>query len=250
VTKPPATSPGDLWVRLRGLTPARIGLGIAGAGLPTRPSLDFQAAHAAARDAVHTTMNTAALLQEFGEGCVAVRSQARTRDEYLQRPDLGRRLDPQTASLLPTRPCDVAFVIADGLSAAAIHAHAGLLLAEVLPNIPHWTVAPLVLASNGRVALGDEIGQLMQARSVVVLIGERPGLSCADSLGVYVTWNPLVGRNDSERNCISNIRGPLGLGYSQAAAQLLTILAAARLQRLTGVMLRASADPVLQKPVD
>lgn len=247
--------PPDPWSDLRALTPARIALGRAGSSLPTRAHLDFQLAHARARDAVHDALDIQATgdgLQRAGMEWLAVRSAAcpelaegaGQRDRYLQRPDLGRRLDQPSRESLERRfasptPSDAAFVLADGLSARAVHRHAVPLLSLVYPALLHegWSLAPVVLAEQGRVALGDEIGLLLRARLVVVLIGERPGLSSPDSLGAYLTWHPRPGRTDADRNCISNIR-PQGLAYEQAAGRLRYLMNEARRRKLSGVALK------------
>jgi ethanolamine ammonia-lyase small subunit len=222
---------------LRRFTPARVALGRAGNGLPTAAHLDFQAAHAAARDAVHAALDVAALRAELsaaGMASLAVHSEAADRRTYLLRPDLGRRLRDRTA--IPSAPGVMLFVVCDGLSAIAVQRHAVALLRHVVPRVP-GTVAPIVIAEQGRVALGDDIGEAMGAEAVAVLIGERPGLSAADSLGVYLTWQPRRGRTDAERNCISNIR-PDGLPPEIAGDKLLWLIAAMRRLSLTGVALK------------
>lgn len=225
----------DPWARWRAATRARIGLGRSGDALPTKAMLDFELAHSRARDAVHGAVDFAALERQLNSPCIRVRSQAPDRLAYLRRPDLGRRLDP--ACDLPRENYDVAFVIADGLSAKAVEAHAAPLLQACLPRLDGLRIAPTVLAEQARVALGDEIGAKLNASCVAVLIGERPGLSAADSLGVYVTWKPQPGRQDSERNCISNIHGG-GLDYGTAARMLAWLLTEARRRRLSGVALK------------
>ena len=236
----------DPWTELRRLTPARIALGRVGDGLPTAAHLDFQAAHAAARDAVHATLDVAAVqtaLAADGIDSVAVRSAAPDRATYLLRPDLGRRLPRADVAALPSVPGAVQFVVCDGLSAIAVERHAAALLATVVPRLRALRlVAPVVIAQQGRVALGDEIGGVMGAAAVAVLIGERPGLTTADSLGVYLTWQPRLGRLDSERNCISNIH-PAGLPVPQAAAKLLWLIEAMYRLQLTGVGLKDDAPP-------
>ncbi|MGQ9370071.1 ethanolamine ammonia-lyase subunit EutC [Azospirillum sp. ST 5-10] len=229
----------DPWARLRAATRARIGLGRSGDGLPTTALLDFQLAHARARDAVHTPFDPAAVTAGLdGLAAVEVRSAAPDRATYLQRPDLGRRLAPESAAALAAGAYDVAFVIGDGLSATAVHAHAAPMLKTVLARLAGWRVAPVVLAHQARVALGDAVGQRLGAALVAVLIGERPGLSAADSLGVYLTWEPRPGRSDAERNCISNIHPPDGLDYDTAADTLVRLMTEARRRRLTGVGLK------------
>ena len=235
------------WADLRRFTPARVALGRAGNGLPTAAHLDFQAAHAAARDAVHAALDVAALradLDAAGLASFSVHSEAADRRTYLLRPDLGRRLREADRAQLPTTPIALLFVVCDGLSSIAVRRHAPLLLSHVIPTLLRTgqTVAPIVVAEHGRVALGDDIGEAMGAEAVVVLIGERPGLSAADSLGIYLTWQPRRGRTDAERNCISNIR-PDGLSPMAAAKKLLWLIAAMRQLRLTGVGLKDEQPP-------
>ena len=223
--KPPADT--DRWAALAALTPARVALGRAGPSLPTREVLAFALDHARARDAVHIPFDAADVarqLEALGFETLEVDSAAGDRPTYLRRPDLGRRLSPESHAQLKARPradVDVQVVVADGLSSTAVHAHAAPLLAALAPHAvaQHWRLGPVVLAHQARVALGDEIGDLSGARLVVLLVGERPGLSSADSLGAYLTFAPRVGRTDAERNCISNIR-PAGLGYEDAARRI------------------------------
>ena len=239
----------DPWARLGELTPARIALGRAGSGLPTRALLAFSLAHARARDAVHAAFDaraTEAAIQALGFETFQVSSAAPDRATYLGRPDLGRQLSADSRAELAARPGDLrdlAFVVADGLSSAAVHAHAAGLLAAMQPWIERagWRVAPVAVASQARVALGDEIGEALGARAVAVLIGERPGLSSPDSLGVYLTFEPRAGRSDAERNCISNIRAE-GLGYDEAAFKLAWLIGEALRLRLTGVDLKDESD--------
>jgi ethanolamine ammonia-lyase small subunit len=235
--------------RLRSATPARIGLGRCGQGLPTRALLEFQLAHARARDAVHEAFDPGRVVAGLSDRETRVVSScAPDRQTYLQRPDLGRRLTDIDAALLTPGGHEAAFVVADGLSSPAVHAHAVPLLRAVLARIGDWRVAPIIIACQGRVALGDDIGERLGVGLVAVLIGERPGLSAPDSLGVYVTWNPQPGRQDSERNCISNIRPAGGLSYEPAARRLAWLMNAARHQRLTGVRLKdTSALPTLRE---
>jgi len=274
-----------VWARLRRFTPARIGLGRVGGSLPTKALLEFELAHARARDAVHAAFDADNLRRElrdagFGE-TVLVASQARDRTEYLLRPDLGRLLNEESQERLralrteqgPVSPtsgqeqarygpagfgCALAVVMGDGLSAVATMRHAVPLLRE------WWTAWNLlnptsgqnrprygapgspgnvtgVVAKYARVALGDQIGELLGAEAVVVLIGERPGLSSPDSLGVYLTWAPRVGRTDAERNCISNVR-PEGLPCAEAARRLAYLLSEARRLKLSGVALKDDSD--------
>jgi len=246
----PLTSPDSDFgraARWRALTPARVGLRRTGVSLETSDLLDFERCHAQARDAVHARLEGAALAAALGKltGGVNLRlhSAAADRVTYLQRPDLGRTLDEPSRNLLVEAAlagCDAALVVADGLSALAVERHAMRLLAELLPRLRGWRLAPISIVEQGRVAIGDEIGAALGAEIAVVLIGERPGLSSPDSLGAYITWNPKPGRTNAERNCVSNIR-PEGLSYSEAAAQLGFILAAARRLRLTGVALNQQA---------
>lgn len=236
-----AAQPPARWHDLRRFTPARVALGRAGNGLPTAAHLGFQAAHAAARDAVHATLDVAAVradLASAGIASVAVHSAAADRTTYLLRPDFGRHLRDRDRALLPLSPGAMAFVVCDGLSAIAVQRHAAALLSIVVPALQATrAVAPVVVATQGRVALGDDIGGTMSAMAVAVLIGERPGLSAADSLGIYLTWQPRRGRLDSERNCISNIR-PAGLPIPQAADRLLWLIEAMYQLRLTGIGLK------------
>ena len=231
------STPPTLWRDLRRFTPARVALGRVGNGLPTAAHLEFQAAHAAARDAVHAELNVeqlAADLATAGLSSTIVHSACPDRRTYLLRPDLGRRLAEGEAARLPRTP-GIAFVVADGLSATAVQRHAAPLLAQVMPAL--GATGPVVIARQGRVALGDEIGAALGAEAVAVLIGERPGLSTPDSLGLYLTWQPRPGRTDAERNCISNIR-PEGLPIPEAAAKLLWLIDAMRRLGLTGVTLK------------
>jgi ethanolamine ammonia-lyase small subunit len=227
------------WADLRRFTPARVALGRAGNGLPTAAHLAFQSAHAAARDAVHAALDVDALRAELtaiGLSSIAVHSEADNRHTYLLRPDLGRRLRQSDRASIPSVPGAMLFVVCDGLSATAVQRHAAALLRHLIPHLP-GTVAPIVIAEQGRVALGDDIGEAVGAEAVAVLIGERPGLTAADSLGVYLTWQPRRGRTDAERNCISNIRAE-GLAPDAAAAKLLWLIGAMRRLRLTGIGLK------------
>jgi len=233
--------------RLRALTPARVGLGRTGVSQQTADLLAFQRAHAQARDAVHARLEipalAAALREITGGEAMRLHSMAIDRTTYLQRPDLGRRLDERSGATLKDAargPYGICFAVVDGLSALAVERHALPLLRIVLPQMGHWKLTPLCLVEQGRVAIGDEIGAAFGAQICVVLIGERPGLSSPDSLGVYLTWEPRVGRTDAERNCISNIRAD-GLSYAEAAAQLTLQLKAAFRSRLTGVELEGKA---------
>jgi ethanolamine ammonia-lyase small subunit len=200
--------------------------------------LDLQSAHALARDAVHAPLASEPIVVALaGLETIAVESQAGDRRAYLTRPDLGRQLAASDAARLSAGDWDLSIVLADGLSPVAVAANGPALVHALLDQLPRWRIAPVAIARQARVALGDEIGARLGAAIVVVLIGERPGLSAADSLGAYVTWNPAVGRLDSERNCVSNIR-PAGLSIADAAARIAWLLNAARDARLTGVGLK------------
>jgi ethanolamine ammonia-lyase small subunit len=227
-------------MRLRDFTPARVELGRTGHSVPTRELLDFQLAHARARDAVHLPLDATALAIELNFPYLILESAAPDRAAYLRRPDLGRQLSVASRARVSPGDFDVVFVIADGLSALAVHRHAAPLLQVVMPNLGQWRVAPIVIAQQARVAIGDEIGELTGATLSVVLIGERPGLSSPDSLGVYLTWKPKTGRTDADRNCISNIR-PEGLSYPAAARKLLFLMNESRRLKLSGVYLKESA---------
>lgn len=245
------------WAALRQFTRARIALGRAGHSLPTAPHLAFQLAHALARDAVHLPFDAAAVardLEALGLAVLRLQSAAPDRATYLQRPDLGRRLsDGSRAALAQPDPgapsgasrADVVFVVGDGLSAQAVHRHAAPLVAAVLERLrasgKPWTVGPVALVENARVAVGDEVGAGLRARCVVVLIGERPGLSSPDSLGVYLTWDPQPGLTDARRNCISNVR-PEGLPVAAAAAKLVQLLEGSRELQTSGVALKDDSD--------
>ncbi|WP_456318786.1 ethanolamine ammonia-lyase subunit EutC [Belnapia arida] len=227
------------WVELRRFTSARVALGRAGHGLPTAAHLDFQEAHARARDAVHSALDLDALEAALGRPSIRVASQAADRRAYLLRPDLGRRLREADRASLPPAPGAFLFVVADGLCAIGVQHQAPALIAAARPLLEAagLALAPIVLASQARVALGDEIGEAMAAAMVAVLIGERPGLSATDSLGLYLTLGPSRGRTDAERNCISNIR-PGGLAPEAAAEKLLWLAGAARRLGATGVALK------------
>jgi ethanolamine ammonia-lyase small subunit len=250
-SRPPVTP--DSWQSLRELTAARIALGRAGGSLPTSAHLAFQLAHARARDAVARALNAEELearLTGGGHQVIRVTSAAQDHRQYLERPDLGRQLDPASRQALERsaaagREWDAVFVVGDGLSAVAVERHAPALLDAVTTSLEQdrWLLAPVVVAERARVALGDEIGHLLGAKMVAVLIGERPGLSSADSLGVYLTYRPCPGMTDAERNCISNIRNA-GLSYEVAAHKLHYLMREARRQRLTGLGLKEDAPPL------
>lgn len=245
----------DPWAKLARLTPARIGLGRAGTGLPTIEVLRFGLAHAQARDAVHTPMDAAEVaagIAALGFSTLTLASAAPDRATYLRRPDLGRSLSDESRTTLlaiPAEPVDLAIVVADGLSARAVHEGAAGFLAAFKPHIDAagWSLAPVVIATQGRVALADGIGAALKARAVAVLIGERPGLSSPDSLGIYLTLDPRIGRSDAERNCISNVR-PAGLSHELAAFKLDWLLREAIVRGITGVNLKDGSGPALAPP--
>ncbi|MBO9532958.1 MAG: ethanolamine ammonia-lyase subunit EutC [Solirubrobacteraceae bacterium] len=238
-----STTTADAWAALRKLTPARIGLARAGDALATRDQLELRLAHARARDAVHADLDVAALRETLdGTGPVlSVQSAAGDRARYLQRPDLGRTLADGEVERLPAAGGDLAFVLADGLSPVAVQTHAPGMIAAITERLPDWQLAPTVIATQARVAIGDEVGEALGARFVAVLIGERPGLSAADSLGIYLTYSPRAGRMDSERNCISNVRPPVGLSYAQAADKFVALIREADRLGLTGVAIKDEA---------
>lgn len=242
--------PRDPWSMLDKHTPARIAIGRSGVSLPTRETLAFALAHARARDAVHARFDRAGLasrLANLGLSTIEIESQARDRATYLRRPDLGRQLDVASRQRLSAaktpEACDVAIMIGDGLSATAVTAHAPAVVESLLPRLATLglRIGPIAIAEGARVALGDQIGALLAARLVAVLIGERPGLSAADSLSVYLTYAPQPGRTDAERNCISNIRTG-GILPDAAAASTAWLIEAALAARATGVTLKDRSD--------
>ncbi|MDP9784866.1 ethanolamine ammonia-lyase subunit EutC [Pseudomonas fluorescens] len=244
--------PQNPWLNLRNLTPARIALGRTGTSLPTQAQLDFQYAHAQARDAVHLAFDhqgIRAQLTERGRESLLLHSAATDRHSYLQRPDLGRRLDEASAQILDDYATahpggvDLAIVVADGLSALAVHRHTLPFLARLEEQIAAdgWSVSPVILVEQGRVAVADEVAQRLGAKMSVILIGERPGLSSPDSLGLYFTYNPKVGLTDAYRNCISNVRLE-GLSYGMAAHRLVYLMREACRRQLSGVNLKDEAQ--------
>ncbi len=243
------------WLRLKDFTPARIALGRAGTSLPTAPHLEFQLAHARARNAVHHELDTSALIAALPlkhGPTILLNSQARTRAEYLQRPDKGRRLDAAARAKLEemsrdAEAADIVFVVADGLSALAVERHAAPFLDVMLKALETEELgsSPLIVVTQARVAVGDEIGEILGARIVVVLIGERPGLSSPDSLGIYMTYQPRVGLTDEARNCISNVRAE-GLSYQEAAHKLGYLIHEATKRGLSGVNLKDEAEVRVQ----
>jgi ethanolamine ammonia-lyase small subunit len=238
---PPSRSLRDL----RELTPARVGLGRAGASMPTKALLEFTLDHARARDAVHAVFDVSSLISGLGGlglQPVQVSSQAPDRKQYLRRPDRGRMLDPPSKHLLANRdggPCQLAIVVGDGLSPSAVNAHAIELVRSLIPRLAAdgIEIDCAVVASGARVALGDEIGAMVGARMMVMLIGERPGLSAPDSLGAYLTYTPKPGLTDAERNCVSNIHGS-GLGYDEAAFRIAWLIREGLARKITGVALK------------
>ena len=249
--KPPV-DPQNPLLELRRLTPARIALGRTGTSMPTSAQLDFQYAHAQARDAVHLPFDSAGLssqLAEIGRDSVLLHSAATDRNSYLQRPDLGRKLSDESAQRLRTYASanpggvDLVIVVADGLSALAVHRHTLPFLTRLEEQVlaEGWSVSPVILVEQGRVAVADEIGELIGAKMTVILIGERPGLSSPDSLGLYFTYNPKIGLTDAFRNCISNVRLE-GLSYGMAAHRLLYLMREACRRQLSGVNLKDEAQ--------
>ena len=224
----------DPWHRLRPLTAARIGLASAGGSLATAPLLALRLAHARARDAVHAALDADALAAAVGP-LLVVDSAAPDRGTFLLRPDLGRQLASGTT--LPRGEHDLTVVLADGLSARAVQDHAPAVVAALLPLLAGWRVAPIIMARQGRVALGDAVASAMGAAAVLVLIGERPGLSAHDSLGAYLTWRPGPATTDADRNCVSNIR-PAGFAPDAAAMKIAWLLQAMRARGRSGVVLK------------
>jgi ethanolamine ammonia-lyase small subunit len=239
----------DPWRELKRFTNARIALGRVGSSLPTKEVLDFGLAHAMARDAVHLPLNVKALeagIRSLGFSTIQGHSQAANRHTYLLRPDLGRRLNDESNARLqtfkPIAGIDFMLVIGDGLSSLAVQRHAVPLLSELQKCIPElWNVGPMVIVEQARVALADEVGAIMGARMVAVLIGERPGLSSPDSLGIYLTYAPKLDCTDADRNCISNVR-PEGLQYAAAANKLIWLATAAMERKSSGVSLKDESD--------
>lgn len=242
-----ATNEEELfWREMRAFTQARIGLGRSGTALPTKALLAFDLAAARARDAVHTPFDPATIAkQAAGLDCLPVESRAPDRAVYLRRPDLGRRLSASSAELLTERAGgtgpDLVFVIADGLSAAAAGSHAIPVVRACLSGLRDLTIGPLVVARQARVALADEVGEIMAARLVVILLGERPGLAVANSLGLYLTWAPRIGTPDSQRNCLSNIHAA-GLAPETAAHIATWLIREAFRLRLSGIRLKEDAS--------
>ena len=236
----------DAWQSLRRHTPARIAPGHAGVSLPTREVLAFSQAHALARDAVHAALDVPRLrtaLKGLGLAISTVQSAAPSRAAYLARPDWGRRLHPDSELPEASEAGGVVLLVADGLSATAVQQHAPPLLEALLPKLSALDVGPLIIAEQARVGLSDAIGERLQARMVINLIGERPGLSAPDSLGAYLTFSPRPGCSDAQRNCVSNIR-PQGLGFEEAASEIARLTHSALRHGCSGVALAAKAGAV------
>ena len=239
----------DPWTQLKSFTRARIAIGRVGTSLPTKEVLDFGLSHAMARDAVHLALDIEALeadIKKHNFSTMRAKSMAPDRASYLLRPDWGRRLHEQSLSNLQnlhqTKPIDFLIVVGDGLSSLAVARHVAPLLKEMREHLPSdWHTGHVILASQARVAIGDEIGQALNARMVAMLIGERPGLSSPDSLGIYLTYNPKLGLSDADRNCISNVR-PEGLQYAAAAKKLIWLAKEAMRLKVTGVALKDESD--------
>jgi len=237
----------DVWNSLRKYTPARIAIGRAGGSLPTQELLDFAWAHAEARDAVKMDLNVeklAASIERLGVKCLRLESAAGDRDTYVRRPDLGRRLSDARREAIaklhpPTASPDVALIVADGLSAVAAQEQAVKVLEKLLPmmSASRIAAAPVCVVKNGRVAIEDEIGEMLKATAAVILLGERPGLGTADSLGAYLVYQPKVGKTDAQRNCVSNIR-EAGLRPEAAAETIHYLLSEALRRKISGVMLK------------
>ncbi|MDX1916264.1 MAG: ethanolamine ammonia-lyase subunit EutC [Methylophilus sp.] len=239
----------DPWAQLKSFTRARIALGRVGSSLPTKEVLNFGLSHAMARDAVHLALDVNALatqIESLGLQTLQVHSRAPDRANYLLRPDWGRRLNADSLAMLqsikPTQTIDLLIVVGDGLSSLAVERHVAPLLAEIQKAIPNdWRLGPVIIASQARVAVADEIGELLGARMVAMLIGERPGLSSPDSLGIYLTYAPQLSYSDADRNCISNVR-PEGLNYPAAAKKLIWLAREAMHMKVSGVALKDESD--------
>lgn len=236
----------DPWFNLRQFTQARIAQGRAGCALPTQALLDFQLAHAAARDAVHEPWQIElcqTALQDLGMEVLTLATPIESRVHYLQRPDKGRTLNENSCTLLtsyPTNTCDIVIIMSNGLSSAAVHQHGVALLRAIVAEFAQDTLqlAPICLVPNARVALADEIGALLHAKLSIIIVGERPGLSAVDSLGIYLTYAPQIGNSDADRNCISNIRPPHGMSYQVAAEKLFYLAQEAFRRSISGVALK------------
>jgi ethanolamine ammonia-lyase small subunit len=246
----------DPWANLKQFTDARIGLGRSGSAMPTHEVLDFALSHAMARDAVTTPIDWAPVekgLAELGLASMRISSAAGDRSEHLRRPDLGRKLSDHSRDALvrstdldASRP-DLVILVGDGLSSTAITANIASYMSALLPYVSQggWKVSPVLLAENARVALGDEAGEILGGKAVLVLIGERPGLSSPDSLGVYITFSPRVGLKDADRNCISNVR-QRGLSYEEGAFKTAWLLREAFRRGLSGVNLKDESQFLIE----
>ena len=247
----------DSWLALRRLTPARIALGRAGHAVPTQVLLDFQLAHAQARDAVHFPWDVDAFageVRELGEEALILDTPVAGRDEYLRRPDLGRILTGESKDRLKSAAAgaaDIALIVTNGLSSTAVDRHGIPLLQAIVSGYRarSFRIAPIALVTNGRVALLDDIGSAVAARVAVIIVGERPGLSAADSLGIYLTYAPQSGNTDAERNCISNIRPPEGLSYEAAAEKLMYLTDEALRRGISGVALKDESTSLLSEGI-
>ena len=243
----------DPWIALRRFTQARIALGRAGHAVPTQALLDFQLAHAQARDAVQLPWNIDAFagqLRDIGEETLILQTPVSNRSEYLRRPDFGRVLTEESRIRLcnfKARGVDVALIVSNGLSSTAVERRGIALLQTILEGlrVRQFRIAPICLVANGRVALLDDIGSVLDARVAVIVIGERPGLSAADSLGIYLGYAPKQGNTDAERNCISNIHPPEGLSYESATRKLLYLIEESIRRGFSGVALKDEMDGLL-----
>jgi ethanolamine ammonia-lyase small subunit len=249
--RPPQRLGDDFWTGLRNFTAARIGIPRTGASIATEALLDFKLAHSRARDAVLEPLDErllASQLAGLSDPVLCVTSAAGERTEYLMRPDLGRSLPRDGMAKLSPHAArwDIVFVVADGLSARAVQAHARPVLTGTIDALrpKGWHIAPLVIVRHGRVAIGDAVAAALGASCVAVLIGERPGLSAADSMGAYLTWKPRADATDADRNCISNIRHG-GIGYAEAVLKVTHLLHAMRAQDRSGVQLKDDSDRLL-----
>lgn len=240
----------DAWDDLRQHTKARIALGRAGASIPTQELLDFRLAHARARDAVHSPFDAEELserISKLGIACHLANTQARDKQEYLLRPDLGRRLDePSCAALQKLHGVfDLSVIVSNGLSAAAVRQNAVKLISHIIPLAQslNLRMAPLVIVRNGRVAVQDEIGQILGAKVALIALGERPGLGSAESLGLYFVYSPQLGRKDADRNCISNVRDG-GLSPDLAASKVLHLIRQSLNLGISGVHLKDDGESI------
>jgi ethanolamine ammonia-lyase small subunit len=248
------SSAARAWSALRRFTPARIAIGRAGGSVPTSALLDFRIAHARARDALTRPLNEENLIEALanasGIEVLRLTSAARSFDEYLLRPDLGRRLSEDSRQLLEHHAgnSDLAIIVTEGLSTLAVETHAAAVVAKLVPRLRDWKLAPLCFVRRGRVAVQDDVGEILGAKVALILVGERPGLVSPDSLGAYLVHNPKRGNTDAQRNCVSNISAH-GLSAEAAAAKLHWLLSESRSRRISGVALKDEFDPAKQLPV-